>query len=72
MRAIQKKDTSRKANTKHSENLRYMNARVIRALAATDFKMTFRTMHQLISQSGTRLNGYVENLDESADTSTEV
>ena len=29
---------------KHPENLRYMNARMSEALAATDFKLTCRTM----------------------------
>ena len=57
---------------KHSESLRIMNAKMLEALAVTDFRLTFRTMQQLIPQTGTRSNAYVEKLDESEDTSTKV
>ena len=58
--------------SKHSESLRFMNARMIETLATTDFRLTFRTMQRLMPQTGTRSNGYVKNLDESEDMPMKV
>ena len=52
------------------EGLRFLNARMIETLAATDFRLTFRTMHRLIPQTGSLSKWYEENLDENDDTSS--
>ena len=54
---------------KSLEGLEFLNARMIETLAATDFRLTFRTMHRLIKQAESHSEAYAENLDESEDTS---
>ena len=49
---------------KHIEYLQFLNASMIEAFAATDFRRTFKTMQRLVPQKGPSSNGYVENLDE--------
>ena len=55
---------------RHLEGLRFLNARMIETLAATDFRLTFRTMQRLIPQTGSLSKWYEENLDENDDTSS--
>ena len=54
---------------KSLEGLSFLNARMIETLAATDFRLTFRTMHRLSKQAEPRPNLDEDNLFESEDTS---
>ena len=54
---------------KSLECLSFLNARMIETLAATDFRLTFRTMHRLSQQAESRSKLDADNLVKSEDTS---
>ena len=51
------------------ESLEFLNARMIETLAATGFRLTFRTMHRLSKQAESSSKASVENLDKGKNTS---
>ena len=51
------------------EWLKFLNARMIETLAATDFRLTFRTMQRLSKQAESFSQLDADDLDESEDTS---
>ena len=53
---------------KRLKRLEFLNARMIKTLAATDFRLTFRTMRRLIKQAESHSKAFAENSDEIEDT----
>ena len=54
---------------KSLDGLEYLNAKMIETLAATDFRLTFRTMQRLSKQAESFSQLDADDLDESEDTS---
>ena len=57
---------------KSLESSQFLSERMFETLAATGFRLTFRTMQRLITQPESRSNAWAENLDEIEGNSIEV
>ena len=63
-KTIQVKDSPRKANTQVHRKFIILNAGILETLTTTDFRLTFRTMQRLISQTESHCNADFVNSDE--------